>query len=72
MKGQRQWVSTLEAAANTITGYLLALLTQVIVFPLYGIHVSHAENLQIVTIFTAVTFVRSYAWRRFFNWLHHK
>ena len=40
------------------------------IFPLYGFStLSLTENVQIVTIFTIISMVRSYLVRRFFNWL---
>jgi len=62
--------SLLEAWTNVIVGYGLALLAQWIVFPLYGMAVSLAGNLQIGVIFTVVSLVRSYTVRRAFNRYH--
>ena len=64
--------SMIEAAANIAVGMLVALSTQLVVFPLLGIAVRMDQNIIITTIFTAVSLVRSYALRRAFNWLHHQ
>ena len=37
--------SMIESIANTVTGYLTALLTQLIVFPLFDIHIAFHTNL---------------------------
>ena len=64
---QSRCMSFVEAVSNIVVGYGLAVLTQVIVFPLFGLHVSLVENLLIGCLFTAVSLVRSYALRRIFN-----
>lgn len=59
--------SLVEAFWNTATGYLISVLVQVWVFPLYGVHLGLGENMQLVAIFTFVSIVRSYLWRRYYN-----
>ena len=66
---QSRWMSFVEAVTNIMVGYGLAILTQIIVFPLFGLHVSLGENLLIGGLFTGVSLVRSYALRRVFNGL---
>jgi hypothetical protein len=56
-----------EAVTNIVVGYGLAVLTQIIVFPLFGFHASLSENLLIGGLFTAISLVRSYVLRRLFN-----
>ncbi len=67
---QTRLQSLVEAWANVAIGYFLALLAQMIVFPLYDIEVTISQNLQIGLIFTAVSIARSYSLRRFFNRRH--
>jgi hypothetical protein len=50
-----------------VVGFLLALLTQIAVFPLLGITVSAAKNLLIGITFTAVSIARSFTLRRVFE-----
>ena len=64
---QTRTMSLIEAVANTAIGYGVAVLTQMAVFPLFGIHVSGRDQLGIGLIFTVVSLVRSYCLRRFFN-----
>ena len=64
---QSRWMSLMEAATNIAVGYGLAVLTQVLVFPLFGLRVSLGENLGIGAVFTVVSLVRSFALRRIFN-----
>lgn len=64
--------SLLEALLNTASGFLTSLLTQWLVFPWFNLHPSLQENLTLTAIFTIVSIVRSYAWRRVFNALQTK
>lgn len=59
--------SAIESIANTAIGYGISLLTQLAVFPLFGIHVSLVQNMWIGVIFTIVSLARSYILRRVFN-----
>jgi uncharacterized membrane-anchored protein len=67
---QTRLQSLLESFLNVAIGYLVALLAQLLVFPLFGIYVPLAQNLAIGAIFTVVSILRSYAVRRLFNHLH--
>lgn len=62
--------SLIEAWANVVIGYFVALAAQMIVFPLYDIDVTVTQNIQIGLIFTAVSIARSYTLRRLFNRYH--
>ena len=62
-----RWMSLVEAVTNIVVGYGLAVLTQIIVFPLFGLHASLSENLLIGCVFVGVSLVRSFTIRRFFN-----
>ena len=57
----------IEAVANVAIGYFVAILSQLAVFPLFGIHVPLSANLWIGAWFTVISLVRSYALRRWFN-----
>ena len=69
---QTKLQSFLEASVNIGIGLVIALLTQIIVFPMFGINIPLKDDLLIVLIFTVVSIIRSYVLRRFFNWYHHK
>jgi len=64
---QSSWMSLVEAITNIAIGYVVAVLTQVLVFPLFGLSVSLGENLGIGAVFTVVSLIRSFALRRAFN-----
>jgi len=59
-----------ESVSNIFIGYAVAVIAQVFIFPIYGIHVTPEENLEIGLWFTLVSLVRSFVLRRFFNWYH--
>ena len=64
---QTRVMSLVESVANIVVGYGVAVITQLLVFPLFGLAASLADNLVIGLIFTTVSLARSYALRRFFN-----
>ena len=59
--------SLIEAAANVVVGYVLAVLVQLLVFPVFGLQPTLAQNLKLGLIFTGVSLARSYALRRVFE-----
>ena len=66
---QTRFQSALEAVANVVVGYGVAVATQVVIFPLFGILVTLRDNLAIAAWFTVVSLVRSYVLRHWFNGL---
>jgi len=64
---QSRFASLVEAIANVVLGYAAATLTQILVFPLFGIVISLAQNMILGVIFTAVSLARSYLLRRAFE-----
>ena len=64
---QSRLMSLVESLANVLVGYGVAVVTQMLVFPLFGLAVTVTENLLIGLIFTVVSIVRSYALRRGFE-----
>jgi len=64
---QSRLMSLVESLANVLVGYGVAVATQMLVFPLFGLAVTVTENLLIGLIFTVVSIVRSYALRRGFE-----
>ena len=59
--------SLVEATANIVVGYLLALVTQAIVFPLFGIATTLVQDSALAGVFTLVSLMRSYLLRRVFE-----
>ena len=64
---QSHRMSLLEAVTNVVVGYALAIMTQIVVFPWFGLHPSVHENLIIGAVFVGVSLLRSYALRRVFE-----
>jgi hypothetical protein len=67
---QTRWQSLCESLLNVAIGYSIALLSQIIVFPWFGIHIAISTNAAIGGIFTVVSIARSFLVRRLFNRLH--
>lgn len=59
--------SLIESCMNIAVGYLVALLSQLLIFPLFDINVSLTTNLWIGAWFTLISLIRSYVIRRWFN-----
>ena len=64
---QSRALSALEAGANVVAGYGLAVLVQLVLFPVFGLSVALADSLRIGLVFTLVSLARSYALRRLFE-----
>ena len=64
---QSRLMSLVEAFANVIVGYGVAVVTQILLFPLFGLHTSLGQNLAMGAIFTIVSIARSFALRRVFE-----
>ena len=66
---QSRLMSALEASFNVLIGYLVSVAANILILPLFGYDVTVADSFAIGLAFTAVSLVRSYALRRWFNWL---
>ena len=64
---QSRWMSFAEAVVNVVVGYGVAVVTQMLVLPLFGIRASVSDNLLIGVIFTVVSLARSFTLRRVFE-----
>lgn len=69
---QTKLESLLESLVNIAIGYFVALISQIVVFPLFDINVPLSTNLWIGAWFTLISLVRSYVIRRWFNAGLHK
>jgi hypothetical protein len=59
--------SLIESIMNIAIGYVVALLSQIVIFPIFDIHVSITTNMWIGAWFTGISLIRSYVIRRWFN-----
>jgi hypothetical protein len=64
---QSRRMSMVEATANVVIGYGIAVATQMVVFPIFGIHITLADDLQIGFVFAVVSLIRGYMLRRIFE-----
>lgn len=60
-------MSLVESCTNIAVGYLISVITNFIVLPLFGYQTTVVESFQIGAIFSAVSIIRSYTLRRIFN-----
>lgn len=60
-------MSWVEAVANVVVGFGVALVTQAALFWLLGLQISLTQNLVVVSAFTIVSLLRSFALRRLFE-----
>lgn len=65
MQSRRQ--SLIEAITNVVVGYALAVITQIVVFPWFGLQVSLCDKFAIGALFVMISLLRSYALRRLFE-----
>jgi hypothetical protein len=61
--------SALESVVNVLVGYGVAVGSQIIIFPFFGISIPMQDNFIIGLWFTVISLCRSYALRRVFNQL---
>lgn len=57
----------IEAVTNVVVGYALAVLTQVVAFPWFGLHAAPVEHLGLGAVFVGVSLARSFVLRRIFR-----
>ena len=66
---QTKKMSLIETIVSVLIGYIVALLSQIVVFPLFDVEVSLIDNLLIGLLFTFISIIRGYYVRRLFNWI---
>ncbi|MFN3890153.1 MAG: hypothetical protein ACK4MV_07125 [Beijerinckiaceae bacterium] len=66
MKQSRR-MSLVESIANVVVGYGVAVVTQILIFPAFGLHATLEQNLQMGAVFTLVSIARSFTLRRVFE-----
>jgi hypothetical protein len=59
--------SLIEAIINVIIGFAINFSANMLIFPLFGFHISASANLLMGLIYTVISVVRSYCVRRWFN-----
>ena len=56
-----------ESMIDVGSGFFLAIIIQLTIFPFFDLYPTIFENFQIALIFTMVSMTRSALWRRFFR-----
>ena len=64
---QSRLMSLVEAITNVVVGYGVAVITQILIFPIFGLQTTLGQNLAMGGIFTIVSLFRSFALRRLFE-----
>lgn len=64
---QSRALSLVESAANVLVGYALAVIMQIVLFPLFGWNLKLTQNLRIGLVFAGVSLARGYLLRRLFE-----
>jgi hypothetical protein len=74
MHGQTRLGSLIESWANVAIGFGINWSANMLIFPLFGFHISASQAFHVGVIFTVISVIRSYMLRRMFNKirrLHH-
>lgn len=66
MKQSRR-MSLVESLTNVAVGYGIAVVTQILIFPVFGLDATLTQNLTMGAVFTLVSIARSFALRRVFE-----
>ena len=64
---QSRGMSMLESIVNVVVGFGVAVVTQILIFPMFGLNATLEQNLQMGAVFTLVSIARSFALRRVFE-----
>lgn len=64
---QTRLMSLMEALANNAIAFVISIIANQLVLPLFGLYVSLAQSIGITIAFTAISIVRGYVVRRVFD-----
>ena len=64
---QSRLMSLVESTTNVVIGYVLAIATQIVVFPWFGIETGLAEHMTIGLAFVGISLARGFLLRRLFE-----
>jgi hypothetical protein len=59
--------SLIESFIDVGSGFILAIIIQLLIFPLFDLHPSILDSMGIALIFTVVSITRSWMWRLVFK-----
>lgn len=69
---QSRMGSFVEAWINVAIGFWVNFVANLYIFPMFGFHITLADNFLLGIFYTAISVARSYAIRRWFNGLIHR
>lgn len=69
---QSKKLSLIESIVNVVSSFVIGVITQILVFPFYGLKISVMANISLTLIFSLTSFIRSYILRRIFNGISEK
>lgn len=69
---QTKLSSFIEALMNVAIGFTINYIANLLIFPLFDMHISLIDNLWMGMIYTIISIIRSYVIRRWFNAKIHK
>lgn len=64
---QTRIMSLIESITNVVVGYGVAVVAQILVFPVFGLQATLAQNLKMGGIFALISMSRSFVLRRLFE-----
>lgn len=59
--------SLIEAIINVVIGFAINFTANMLIFPLFGFHITARDNLLLGLIYTVISVARSYCIRRWFS-----
>lgn len=69
-KGQSTKMSLVESVVSVIAGYILTVLIQLMVYPMFGINIPSQAAMFISLVVVVAAFAKNFMVRRVFNHLH--
>ena len=59
--------SLIESITNVLIGYIVAVISNAAILPLFGVNLAFSDSMLIGVWFTVISLIRGYAVRRWFN-----
>lgn len=69
---QTRWGSFVEAWINVFIGFWINYFANLLIFPLFGFHITLTENFVMGLLYTGISVARSYLIRRYFDERIHR
>ena len=59
--------SAIESITNVLIGYIVAVISNAAILPLFGVNLAFSDSMLIGVWFTVISLIRGYCVRRYFN-----